>query len=158
MMQANTTCITMIPFNDNILSPFIHYVIFSFPCGPAGGPKGLTPQHLKDMIQPPAGEGGSALISSLTSFANMVLYIIEWGGFGRRFTFCLCCKLNCITKERREGVGLIAVGNILCRLVAKCVGSAVNEEMNSANLKGWKLGVSWGYARRRSLGSITVLP
>ena len=38
-----------------------------------GGPDDLSSQHLKDMTEPPAGEGGPALISSLASFVNMVL-------------------------------------------------------------------------------------
>ena len=36
----------------------IAYTVCSFPCGSASGPDGLTPQHLKDMIAAPAGEGG----------------------------------------------------------------------------------------------------
>ena len=57
----------------DIVAPSINYAILSFPCGSAGGPDGLTSQHLKDMIGPPAGEGESALNSTLTSFANRVV-------------------------------------------------------------------------------------
>ena len=47
--------------------------ILSFPCGSAGGPDGLRPQHLKDMIGNSAQGGGPVLLQSLTSFVNHVL-------------------------------------------------------------------------------------
>ena len=36
--------------------------IRSFPCGSAGGPDGLTPQHLKDMTHPSAIAGAQLLV------------------------------------------------------------------------------------------------
>ena len=85
-------------FFDNLLTPSIHYAILSFPCGSTGEPTGLDPQHLKDTILPPAGEGGSALISALTSFVNMVLSgeVLAHA----RFTHCFWHEFNCVTKER----------------------------------------------------------
>ena len=47
--------------------------IRSFPCGSAGGPDGLRPQHLKDMISPSAVVGGPLLLEALTSFINLVI-------------------------------------------------------------------------------------
>ena len=43
-------------------------VIRSFPNGSAGGPDGLRPQHLKDMIRPT-----TALVSALAQFVTLVL-------------------------------------------------------------------------------------
>ena len=45
--------------------------IRSFPCGSAGGPDGLHPQHLKDMTSTLAEGGG--LLEALTAFVNLVL-------------------------------------------------------------------------------------
>ena len=44
-----------------------------FPCASAGGPDGLRPQHVKDMVGAVAGEGGLVLAKALTGFINMVL-------------------------------------------------------------------------------------
>ena len=47
--------------------------IQSFPNGSAGGPDGLKPQHLKDMISSSANGGCQGLLSALTSFVTLVL-------------------------------------------------------------------------------------
>ena len=47
--------------------------IRSFPCGSAGGPDGLRPQHLKDMTSTSAKGGGPLLLEALTAFVNLVL-------------------------------------------------------------------------------------
>ena len=46
--------------------------IKSFPCGSAGGPDGLRPQHLKDMLRCNDGNA-SAFLSALAAFATLVL-------------------------------------------------------------------------------------
>ena len=43
----------------------------SFPAGSAGGPDGLRPQHLRDMML--SNESGPELLRILTAFVNMVL-------------------------------------------------------------------------------------
>ena len=47
--------------------------ICSLPCGSAGGPDALRPQHLKDMISKSALGGGQMLLRSVTFFVNCVL-------------------------------------------------------------------------------------
>ena len=44
-----------------------------FPNGSAGGPDGLRPQHLKDMVGPSTAGGVHALLSALASFLSLVL-------------------------------------------------------------------------------------
>ena len=48
------------------------YAINSFPCGSAGGPDGLRPQHLKDMLKCQGGDV-SLLLSALAAFVTLVL-------------------------------------------------------------------------------------
>ena len=47
--------------------------IRSFPNGSSGGPDGLRPQHLKDMIGPGSGEGCVALVKALASFVSLII-------------------------------------------------------------------------------------
>ena len=47
--------------------------IMSFPAGSAGGPDGLRPQHLKDLIGPSANEGGAIPLRALTSLVTLIL-------------------------------------------------------------------------------------
>ena len=49
--------------------------IRSFPCGSAGSPDGLRPQHLKDLICDSAEKGGKDLVHALSS-----LYLACFGG------------------------------------------------------------------------------
>ena len=48
--------------------------IRSFPCGSAGGPDGLRPQHLKDLTSESAERGGRELTRALSSF---IFHILE---------------------------------------------------------------------------------
>ena len=103
----------------------IAYAIRSFPCGSAGGPDGLTPQHLKDMTGAPAGEEGSVLLSALASFVHFVLK-----GDVLKEVRPLFFGANLIPFRKPEGgVRPIAVGCTLRRLVAKYASSLVREEM-----------------------------
>ena len=43
------------------------------PISSAGGPYGLRPQHLKDLIGPLNGSGSDSLLASLSAFVNHAL-------------------------------------------------------------------------------------
>ena len=70
---------SVIPTQQTIQSPIIvtasdvMKAIQSFPNGSSGGPDGLRPQHLKDLIFSSAGLGSSVLMESLTAFVNFVI-------------------------------------------------------------------------------------
>ena len=129
------------PYSDSVIPPLnnlsesvvdllvpvqrIAFAIRSFPCGSAGGPDGLTPQHLKDMTGAPAGEEGSTLLSALATFVHFVLR-----GDVLEEVRPLFFGANLIPfRKPGGGVRPIAVGCTLRRLVAKCAGSLVREEM-----------------------------
>ena len=56
-----------------VTSDEIVRAIQSFPCGSAGGPDGLRPQHLKDMVSLSAHSGGTALVEALRSIISLIL-------------------------------------------------------------------------------------
>lgn len=86
----------------------------SFPAGSSGGPDGLRPQHVKDMVN--CREAGTELLTALTAFVNMLLAgqcprqiaPIFFGG-----------RLIALDKKSR-GIRPIAIGLTLRRLAAKC--------------------------------------
>jgi len=49
----------------------VRRAVLSFPPGSAGGPDGLRPQHIRDMLL--CREAGSEFLSALTAFVNLVL-------------------------------------------------------------------------------------
>ena len=101
--------------------------ILSFPCGSAGGPDGLHPQHLKDMTGPSAGTGGLSLIEALTSFINLTLQGKTPAAVHHFFFGASLVALD----KPDGGVRPIAVGCTLRRLVSKCACRHVKEAMSS---------------------------
>jgi len=62
------------PSQDHCLSvdeSAVRRAVLSFPAGSAGGPDGLRPQHIRDMLL--CREGGSEFLTDLTAFVNMTL-------------------------------------------------------------------------------------
>ncbi|KAL5468951.1 hypothetical protein EMCRGX_G030112 [Ephydatia muelleri] len=115
------------PPNMPVTSNEVVKAIQSFPCGSAGGPDGLRPQHLKDMISASANSGGEALIEALSSFISLILsgqtpIAIRPYFFGA----------SLIALEKKGGgIGPIAVGCTLRRLAAKVASDKVMFEMAS---------------------------
>jgi len=100
--------------------------IRSFPNGSAGGPDGLRPQHLKDMLNTSNGEE-SSFLSALAAFSTLVL---EGRVPPPVRPFFFGANLVALGKKG-GGVRPIAVGCSLRRLVAKIAGNMVVEEMAS---------------------------
>ena len=104
----------------------VAYAIHSFPTGSSGGPDGLLPQHLKDILNPPSG-ATAPFLSSLSAFVSHVLngstpIPLRPLFFGAR--------LVALTKKD-GGVRPIAVGSTLRRLVAKVAAHFVLDDMIS---------------------------
>jgi len=49
----------------------VRQAVLSFPAGSSGGPDGMRPQHLKDMML--CRESGTDFLAALTAFTNVVL-------------------------------------------------------------------------------------
>ena len=103
--------------------------IRSFPCGSAGGPDKLRPQHLKDLLQLAHQVGDddpeNPLLSSLTDFCNLVLR----GDTPVEVRHFLFGASLVALKKKSGGVRPIAVGCTLRRLVAKVACKQVVNEM-----------------------------
>jgi hypothetical protein len=100
--------------------------ILSFPPGSAGGPDGLRPQHLKDLINT-SSSSVSSFLASLSAFVSLVLKgetpaEIRPLFFGARLT-----AIN----KKGGGIRPIAVGCTLRRLVAKIASSLVLSDLSS---------------------------
>ena len=99
--------------------------VLSIPAGSSGGPDGLRPQHLRDLLQ--CRESGSDFLSALTAFVNMMLA-------GRcppeaaRFFFG--GRLLAL-KKKTGGIRPIAVGFILRRLASKCASTCSASRLSS---------------------------
>ena len=88
--------------------------VLSFAAGTAGGPDGIRPQHIKDLVL--CRESGAALLTAITGFTNCLLRgdcpaqvrQVLFGG-------------NLIAIQKKNGdVRPIAIGYTLRRLAAKC--------------------------------------
>ena len=103
----------------------VAHAIKSFPNGSAGGPDGLRPQHLKDMINPLVDV--SPLLTSLAAFSTMVLEGKTPPSVRPYFFGASLIALE----KRGGGIRPIAVGCTLRRLVAKIAGYVVADDIAS---------------------------
>ena len=95
----------------------VRLAVLSFPAGSAGGPDGLRPQHIRDLLL--CREAGSDFLTALTAFVNLVLAgrcpldvaPIFFGG-----------RLLALNKKS-GGIRPIAIGFTLRRLASKCANS-----------------------------------
>ena len=118
------------PVNDNLQISIVTVeeiiqAIHSFPKSSAGGPDGLRPQHLKDMMS--VDISCLDLLPNLTSFVQLVLegrtpQSIQPFFFGANLT---------AIQKKGGGIRPIAVGCTLRRLSAKVAGGRVLKEMGN---------------------------
>ena len=91
----------------------VRAAILSFPCGSAGGPDGLSPQHLKDMMS--GGGIDDSLLKAVTDLVNLLLdgrvpAAVQPILFGGSLT---------ALQKKGGGVRPIAVGYVWRRLASK---------------------------------------
>ena len=97
--------------------------ILSFPAGSAGGPEGLKPGHLKQMIG--AAEAGNRLLESLTKLVSLVLENKIPEDIQPIFFGANLCALS----KKDGGIRPIAVGSTLRRLVTKVGFKPVSQQL-----------------------------
>ena len=133
----------------------VRKAILSFPAGSTGGPDGLRPQHLKDLLQ--CRESGPDFQAALTGFVNTVLAGHCPNAISPLF---FSGRLIALTKSS-GGIRPIAVGMTFRRLVSKCASSYGTSRLVSY-LSPHQLGVGTPggceaavHAARRYLQSMT---
>ena len=101
--------------------------IHSFSGGSAGGPDGLRPQHLKDLICNSVGKNRALFLKSLTSFINMVLSGKTPPEVRSFFFGASLIPLN----DEKGKIKAIPIGCTLRRLASKCAVNKVKQSMRS---------------------------
>ena len=86
----------------------------TFPAGSSGGPDGLRPQHLLELVG--CLEAGPALLTSLTSFTNMLLE----GRCSPDVAPVLFGGQLIALEKKTGGIRPIVIGYTLRRVAAKC--------------------------------------
>ncbi|KAI5645635.1 reverse transcriptase (RNA-dependent DNA polymerase) domain-containing protein [Phthorimaea operculella] len=101
--------------------------IISFKSGSASGPDGLSPQHLKDMINGLLGENSKVLLESLAALFNLILS----GRVPNDITPVLYGANLCALKKKDGGIRPIAVGSTLRRIASKICCKKVLPQLSS---------------------------
>ena len=132
---------TKIPTTDvspRTFSPTeVRKAVESFKRGAAAGPSGLRPEHLQTSIKVSPGNRGEKAATALTKIVN----ILAKGNLPARVAPYFCGAKLHAAKKKDNGVRPIAVGDLICRLVAKCFASAIGGKV-SALLAPHQLGVA----------------
>ena len=92
----------------------------SFPNGSAPGPSGLRPCHLKEAVCCPSPVRATQALSSLTSFVNTLAF----GKAPPSIMSYLCGATLLASQKKNGGLRPIAVGEVLRRLISKCLATA----------------------------------
>lgn len=96
--------------------------VLSFRSGSAGGLDGLTPQHLKDLVQGSCGDAGETLLKDITALVNLMLS----GTIHENITDLLYGANLCALIKKDGGIRPIAVGTTYRRIAAKICVKSIN--------------------------------
>ena len=105
----------------------------SFPLGSSGGPDGLTPQHITDLL---SGATDDSFQQALVDFVNLLLA----GSLDKEVSAIVFGGRLIALSKKDGGVRPITVGYTLRRLTAKCANNHVIERRSKA-LQPQQLGV-----------------
>lgn len=100
-------------------------MIRSFPAGSAAGSDGFRPQHLMELVQ--SSDAGSALLTAVTSFVNLLLD----GSCHEDFRHVFFGGRLIALHKKSGGIRPIAIGCTWRRLSAKCANAFACEKLVS---------------------------
>ena len=109
----------------------------SFPNGSAPGPSGLRPSHLREAVGCPSPDRANKVLAALTRLVNF----LASGRAPSDITPHLCGATLLASKKKKGGLRPIAVGEVLRRLVSKCLATLAHCQA-LAHLSPLQLGVS----------------
>jgi hypothetical protein len=92
----------------------VMHAIRTFPAGSSGGPDGLRPQHVLDLVTCP--QSGSALLTAITALVNSLLA----GKCNPAVTPILFGGQLMALEKKSGGIRPIAIGYVWRRMAAKC--------------------------------------
>ena len=105
----------------------VQKAINSFPPGSAGGPDGLKPIHIKDMVSRSSGDAGGNLLTAITALVNQIIK----GSVCTQALPILFGASLCALEKKTGGIRPIAVGNTLRRVAGNVLSQKVQKEMGS---------------------------
>jgi len=103
----------------------VQKIIRSFPAGSSGGPDGVRPQHILDLIN--CRECGSALLTSITGFVNSLLQ----GNCHPEVAPVLFGGSLIALQKKSGGVPPVAIGYTWRRIAAKCANAYATYTLSS---------------------------
>ena len=124
----------------------------SFPSGSAPGPSGLRPSHLREAVSCPAPDRARLVLKSLTIFVNA----LAAGRTPPSVLPHLCGATLLACRKKNGGLRPIAVGEVLRRLISKCLATASRRTANNY-LAPLQLGVSVKGGCEAIIHSVTQL-
>ena len=109
----------------------------TFPLASSGGPDGITPQHIRDLL---AGSTDDSLQQALVDLLNLMLA----GAFDQEISSIILGGRLIALSKKDGGVRPICVGYTLRRLAAKCATSHVISRSQVLQPQQFGVGVSGG--------------
>ena len=117
----------------------LRFILLNFPPGSAGGPSGLRPQHLQDVLRHDVGMG-SSLLAGLDSFVRFCL-----DGKLPKAAAPFLCGAQIVPLRKPTGkmdIRPVAVGETLRRIVAKFAMSSILVKRAIEELRPLQCGVA----------------
>ena len=125
-----------VPPPASVSDSAVHKCVRSFPNGSAPGPSGLRPSHLQEAVGCPSPDQASKVLAALTRFVNLLA-----AGHAPSHVVPHLCGATLLASRKKGGHRPIAVGEVLRRLVSKCL-SSLACRLALALLSPLQLGVS----------------
>lgn len=115
-----------LPINVPIIisSDMVKHAVMGFHCSSAGGPDGLRPQHMKDLLHDKSGAAAVRLLEAVTKFVNFAV-----GGQINSLILPYFCGARLLALKKNDGgIRPIAIGCTLRRLVAKVCSHSIRDQ------------------------------
>ena len=114
----------LVPSPFTVSESVVRKGVKSFPTGSSPGPSGLHLSHLREAVGCPSPDQAYHILGALTRFVNC----LASGRAPPTVTPHLCGATLLASKKPNGGHRPIVVGEVLCRLVSKCLATLVHRQ------------------------------